>query len=209
MHLYKRRTAYVGLLGAAVPAVESLADIAAFAGGEFSVFALTNIDEPEETRVNPTELEQRIKALEAENAELKSRANGTDAAKIAELEAALKALRAEKDQLAADKSATEQAYAADKQKTRAAELAARVDALVADGKQLPQDKPRALAFAVALDQAPGELEFSAGAGKKPLAAHFLEFLGALPANGLSGEFAAGKPRSDAPAINYSEIMNKV
>jgi Chromosome segregation ATPases len=192
------RLRHVGLLGAAVPAVQGLKDIVDFSGDE-AEGVLEFTENLEDDPMDLKELEAKLKALETENALLKARAEGADSAKIAELEKQLKELQSAKEKAEADKEAAEAAFAAAQKSARELELKTRVDDLVAAGNILPQDAPKALAFAARLD-APegdaGDLQFSETDGKKPAVAWFFDFLGSLPAHGLTREFAA--PSGDSP-----------
>lgn len=205
------RLRHVGLLGAAVPAVQGLADIAAFAadGESYQEFE----DNPQtEATMDPKEMEARMQALLAENALLKAKAEGADAGKIAELEAKVQTLAEGKKKAEAAQAATESAFAEMRAATARKELEGRVDALVATGKLLPKDKAAVMAFAEGLAEG-GELEFSEGGGKKPVQAHFFDFLASQPGHGLMQEFAApgtgGAGSAGGTAIPYNDIMNKV
>ena len=152
------------------------------------------------------ELQDKLAAAEAELTSLRA-ANGGEAAKGKDAEIAR--LRGELDQLKQAQSAKEAEFAEAQAKERAKATKAKVDELVAAGRLLPANVPAVMAFAERL-QGGGEMEFNEGAGKKPLATHFFEFLGGLPANGLGLDFSerAGVGGQAPAMVDYSKLHGK-
>lgn len=201
------RLRHVGLLGAMPPAVQGLADFRAFADGaeeaegEYSEDVEVDMDKVKE-------LEAKLAEAQAELERLRS-ANGQDAAQAKDGEIAQ--LKAELAKTKEAQAAKEAEFAEAQRTARRKELTDKVDGLVAAGKALPAQKGAILAFAERLDGG-GELEFSEGAGKKPLVQHFFDFLGqALPDTGLAQDYSeaarAGAGRPAVP-VDYSKISNK-
>lgn len=201
------RLRHVGLLGAMPPAVQGLADFRAFADGAEE--AEGEYDEDVEVDMDKVkELEAKLAAANAELAQLRA-ASGQDAAKGQDAEIARLTQELAKAKEAQDAKDAE--FAEVQRAARRKELTDKVDGLVTAGKALPAQRGAILAFAERLDGG-GELEFSEGAGKKPLVQHFFDFLGqALPDTGLGQDFAevarAGGGTA-AVAVDYSKISNK-
>ncbi|WP_027188350.1 hypothetical protein [Desulfovibrio cuneatus] len=212
------RLRHVGLLGAAVPAVEGLANFTTFTQNGTEPFACIEFSlnetaptQEEPMNTPPANLEDKVKQLEAENALLKAKSEGASAERIAALEQELAAANTARTKAETEKTEAQQAFAAAQQQAQQHTLQTKVNALVQAGQVLPQDTAKVLAFAAALPQGTeGELEFSEGAGKKPLVTHFLEFLGTLPGHNLQGEFAApGNSQQSAPGTLPPDLTMKV
>ncbi len=202
------RLRHVGLLGAMPPAVQGLADFPAFANGAADgegEYYSEDVEVDDMDKVK--ELETKLAAAEAELQRLRA-ASGDDAAKAKDAEIAQ--LKQELDKLKADQTAKDAEFAEAKTKARRKELEGKVDALVQAGKALPAQKASLVAFAERLDGG-GELEFSEGAGKKPLVQHFFEFMDAQPGNGLGRDFSdsAQSGGQRAEVVDYGKIRNKV
>jgi type I restriction-modification system DNA methylase subunit len=190
------RIRHFGLLGAVPPAVKGLGRVEfGEADGGLTVDVQINHTDPahsgEEEHMDPKELQAQLDALKT---------------KLAELEALAKEERQAKEQAQADLKAKEAEFAEAEAKRRTAELTARVDQLVADGKLLPASKPQVLAFCEAMQ--PGEeISFSEGDGKRPLVDHFLGFLAEAPTNGLTHEFSApAGGGEDAPSEDLTQYV---
>lgn len=173
---------HFGLLGAVPPAIKGLGRVEFTDHGGLTVDI--NFSEPDEPAPEDDMTKERIKELEAQLADAKKQADD-ETANREKAEADLKAREAEFAQAAAEQ--------------RKADLSARVDKLVDDGKLLPVHKDKALAFCEAMDSGE-EMSFSEDEGKKSLVDHFLGFLADGPDNGLLTEFSAPEGKRDSPEI---------
>lgn len=180
MSLYPDGTLrHVGLLGAVPPAIKGLGDINLGSGKDATEihfdFSQTP-EQPAQTQPDDTGTEhlmsdkELIEKLKMENARLEKE-------------------KAEADKSAADankaKDAAEQSFA-EAQAVKAKEArTAKVEALIKEGKVLPAEKDRVLAFAERLGDSGGdEICFSEGEGKKPAEDHFFSWLEGRQAHGL-------------------------
>lgn len=206
MSLYPDGTLrHVGLLGATPPAIKGLGNI-----------NLWDADEATELQFNFSELanpmenamDDRVKALEAEVARLKVERAEAQKAKT-ESEKALETAIEEKKKATKAKEEAEKSFA-EAQAAKAKEArTAKVDALIKDGKVLPTEKDRVLAFAERLGgKADDDICFSEGEGKKPVEDHFFSWLESRQSHGLF-EFAApdNQGKGEAP-VNTSSLAAK-
>ncbi|WP_419787223.1 hypothetical protein [Pseudodesulfovibrio sp.] len=183
---------HLGLLGAVPPAVKELGEVEFQEADGMTVFINFNESVPEDVPGDPkpeepsmTEAEMKAK-LEAQEEELAKEKAAREKA-----EGDLKA----KDEEARQKEAAQ----------RSADHAAKVDKLIEDGKLLPADKTKVLAFCEALDGGE-EMSFSEGEGKKPLADHFLSFMAEGKGNGLLHEFKAPSGHDDAVTEDLTQYV---
>jgi hypothetical protein len=191
------RIRHFGLLGAVPPAVKGLGAVEFQEDDGITVFF--NFNEPD-APVNPPDdpapEDDMTKELEA---------------RVKELETQADADRKAREKAEADLKAKESEFAEEAAKQRKAALTARVDKLVEDGRLLPADKDKTLAFCEALDggpDAPKEMSFSEGEGKKPLVEHFLNFMAERHEHGLFTEFAAPAGDQDAPEFDGNALARK-
>jgi hypothetical protein len=170
------RIRHLGLLGAVPPAVKGLGEVEFSEDEEMTVFfnfnesAPENVPgdpKPEEPSMTEEEMKAQIKAKDEEVAKEK----------------------AAREKAEADLKASEDAAKAKEDERRTADHAAKVDKLIKDGKLLPADKDKVLAFCGALDGGE-EMSFGEDEGKKPLADHFLSFMAEGKSHGLMHEFNA-------------------
>lgn len=164
---------HVGLLGAVPPAIKGLGDVQ-LAEEDAAITINFDFGEPApEPPGGPGEedemdLKEKVKELEEQLAA------STKAREEAEGKA----------QAAEDKAKKAEASFAEAQNAKAKDdREAKADALVKDGKLLPAERDKALAFAERLEGG-DELCFAEGEGKKPLADHFWDWLDKRPSHGL-------------------------
>lgn len=176
---------HFGLLGAVPPAVKGLGRVEFQDDGGLTVDI--NFSEPETPadqpeKPAPEDLDM-TKELEAKLAEAEKKAADEKTARE----------KAEADLKAKDEETVKQ-----ETERRTADTTAKVDKLVEDGKLLPADKSKVLAFCEALDGENGseEISFSADEGKKPLTEHFLNFMADSKGHGLLNEFHAPSGNND-------------
>jgi len=168
---------HFGLLGAVPPAVKGLGEVEFQEDEGMTVFINFNESDvtddppsdpkPEEPRMTEEEMQAQIKAAKDEAAkekEAREKAESDLKAKTDEVEVKESEQRKEKRESAVDK-------------------------LVEDGKVLPADKDKVLAFCEALEDGE-EMSFSEDEGKKPLSDHFLSFMAEKDGHGLMTEFSA-------------------
>lgn len=175
---------HVGLLGAVPPAIKGLGDVQ-LAEEDAAITINFDFGEPSpEQPDNPGEeeemdLKEKVKELEDQLAV------STKARKEAEGKA----------QEAENKAKKAEASFAEAQDAKAKDAReAKADALVKDGKLLPAERDKALAFAERLEGG-DELCFAEGEGKKPLADHFWDWLDKRSSHGL---FEFSEPGASAP-----------
>lgn len=173
------RIRHFGLLGAVPPAVKGLGRVEFHDGG---LTVDINFNEPDGPATPPEdpapEDPDMSKELEA---------------KVKDLEAKMDAERQAREKAEAELKAKETEFAEESSKQRKEQLTQRVDKLVADGKLLPAEKDKVLAFCEALDGTednPREMSFSEGEGKKPLVDHFMDFMAERSGHGLFNDFKA-------------------
>lgn len=181
----KKTLRHVGLLGAVQPAVSGLKDVEFGDGDAVMFLELSSKQEEGEMgdEVLKKELEAEKKAREA-------------AEKKAEDEA----------QKAKDAAAELSKH---KDETAEKEVEARVNALV--GKKIKgADKDVVKRIAMSLAKEGEEIEFSQGAGKKPMVEHLFSFLDGLPDQGLTTEFSDPGPGGDPDGDeDLSGLMDRV
>ena len=137
------------------------------------------------------ELKKRLEAAEAAREKAEA-----DAAAFAERAKAAEAARKKAEE---EKAAAEAGFAEAEAKAKQEARAARFDKLVADGKALPAERARALAFAEALAGG-DEIAFAEGEGKKPLEEHFWAWLADRKRHGMFSEYEqAGEEEDKTPA----------
>lgn len=190
----RKRLRHVGLLGAAVPAIEGLGAVS-LSGCDDSItvdFATTTGD------VNmPTmeELQAKVTALESENAALKQ--------KLAETEK--------------DKEETETEFSAYKNGVTLKTRELRLDELVKAGKVKPAERSGCLSFAAALADVEKPVEFSTSDGKTENVSaeerYFRELASRAP-SGLNTDFSAfampgHAQQNPAPAFTPSDVTAKL
>ncbi|MFH2064978.1 MAG: hypothetical protein ABIK15_07265 [Pseudomonadota bacterium] len=163
----KKTLKHVGLLGAVQPAVPGLASVKFGDGADELVVEFSNPD-----AVDPAKKE------------------GEDMDKVKELEQQLADEKAKREAAENQAKAAETELSAAKSKQQASELETRIDKLVAENKILPADKAAVKTVALALGKDEGEIELSAGSGKKKTVEHLFDFLSALPDRGLLTEFSS-------------------
>jgi hypothetical protein len=190
---------HFGLLGAVPPAVKGLGRVEFKDEGGLTVdINFNEPDGPANPPDDPAPEDDMTKELEA---------------RVKELEAQAEADRKGREKAEADLKTKESEFAEEAAKQRKAALTARVDKLVEDGRLLPADKDKTLAFCEALDglgpDAPKEMSFSEGEGKKPLVEHFLSFMAERGEHGLFTEFAApAGGQQDAPEFDGNALARK-
>lgn len=172
----KLRIRHFGLLGAVPPAVKGLGRVEFQDDGGLTVDI--NFSEPD----NPeSEEDDMTKELEAKVASLEKQIADERTARE-KAEAGLETMQEDaKKRDAEQKKATNEAS---------------VNKLIDDGKLLPADKQKVLAFCEDLEDGE-EISFSEGEGKKSLSSHFLDFMAQTKANGLMHEFNAPASGDDA------------
>lgn len=190
----RKRLRHVGLLGAAVPAIEGLGAVELADGAEEIRINFANTDNsthqgvtmptPEELQQQIGALQQQLESLKTENAELKKKLEETDTTA---------------DAVKKDAENTAAEFAAYKNGVQTSTRKERVAALVAAGKLAPAEQDGVLSFAATLAQVSTPVEFSAPDGTKHSISaeerYFCE-LEARPADERFTDFAAHAP---APA----------
>jgi len=163
---------HFGLLGAVPPAVKGLGRVEFQDDGGLTVDI--NFSEPEKPAPEEPDMSKELEA------------------KLAKAEKKAADEKAAREKAEADLKAKEDETVKQEAERRTEDTTAKVDKLVEDGKLLPADKPKVLAFCEALDGENGseEISFSADEGKKPLTDHFLNFMAEGKGHGLLNEFSA-------------------
>jgi len=181
------RIRHFGLLGAVAPAVKGLGEVE-FEEGDEGMTVYINFNESDEPPSGPKPEEPRMTEEEM-RAKIKEAEDKADKEKEAR-EKAESDLKAKEDEVK-EKEAGQ----------RKEKLEEAVDKLVEDGKVLPAEKNKVLAFCEALGGEDGgeEMSFSEGEGKKPLPEHFLDFMASGKSHGLMTEFSA-PPSGDEPGM---------
>lgn len=199
----RKRLRHVGLLGAAVPAIEGLGAVE-FKGGaeEIRINFVAKPDNPtpqgvvmptpEELQQQLGALQQQLESLKTENAELKK--------KLEEAGTTADAAKKETESTAAE-------FAAYKHGVETSTRKERVAALVAAGKLPPAEQDGVLSFAATLAQLSTPVDFAAPDGTKHSVSaeeRYLRELEARPADERFADFAAHAP---APAHAHA-VMNQ-
>lgn len=205
MSLYPDGTLrHVGLLGATPPAIKGLGNINLGSGEDATEIHFDFSETPEQpAQTQPGDSgtenamgdKELIEKLKADNARLEK--EKADADKTA--------AEARTAKEAAEKNFAE-AQAAKAKEARTA----KVDALIKDGKVLPTEKDRILAFAERLGgKADDDICFSEGEGKKPVEDHFFSWLESRQPHGLF-EFATpdSKPGKGEEPVTTSGLAAK-
>ena len=183
---------HVGLLGAAVPAIDGLGPVSLSGDNDaITINFSTGGDMP-----TIEELQSRVTALEAERDDLKGKLEASSAV--------------------AAKTASD--FAAYKNGIEVKAREGRIDSLIKDGKVKPAERARCLNFAAMLAESGGTLDFAAADGTvEKLSAEEAYFreLEAREASRLNVDFSEQVPpahalvRTDAPAVQPSEIIGKL
>jgi hypothetical protein len=186
---------HFGLLGAVPPAIKGLGRVEFQDEGGLTVDI--NFNEPDIPADPPGKPapEDPDMTKELEDKLAKAEKNAADEKTARE--------KAEADLKAKDEETVKQ-----EAERRTADTTAKVDKLVEDGKLLPADKPKVLAFCEALDGEDGskEMSFSADEGKKPLTDHFLNFMAEAKGHGLLNEFNAPSDNDDAVTDDLTQYV---
>jgi hypothetical protein len=204
MSLYPDGTLrHVGLLGATPPAIKGLGDINLGSGEDTTEIHFDFSETPGQPAPNQPDIpgtentmgdKELIEKLKADNARLEKEKADADKS----------AADANKAKEAAEKSFAE-AQAAKAKEARTA----KVDALIKDGKVLPAEKDRILAFAERLGGKPGdEICFSEGEGKKAVEDHFFNWLEGRQAHGLFDFSSPDQKPGGEESINTSGLAAK-
>lgn len=211
---------HVGLLGAAQPAIDGLADVELNDGGnaitvDFAEAAATDDkgDESmtvEELQRQVGQLQAQLEAMNKENADLKKKlddANGAkDGADAAKTDAEKKA-----EEVAAE-------FSAYKGKIETERRESRVAALVKAGKVKPAEREGVMSFAAKLAATPGTLDFAAPDGKREaltMEEHYFRELEARPVDErFTADFSAppahgGHAGNPAPAFDPAKMAAKM
>jgi hypothetical protein len=168
---------HVGILGAAQPAVPGLGEVNFEAEENFTTYNFN-----EEARVTIEEMQAKLdaekaarQAAEAKADEFKAQADG--------FETKFKDAEKSKQDL--------EAQFADQQAKAEKEIReGRFNDLVQEGKALPAEKERVMAFAAAISREEEDFCFSESEGKKPLEDHFWKFMADRKGHELFSEFRA-------------------
>lgn len=184
---------HVGLLGAAVPAIDGLGPVS-FAGEEQGAITI-NLAQGDGNMATLEELQSRVTALEAERDDLKGK------------------LEAEK--AVAAKTASD--FAAYREGVEVSARESRIDALIKEGKVKPAERARCLNFAAVLAKSGETFDFAAADGTvEKLSAEEAYFreLEAREASRLNLDFSAMVPPAHAAncgeaAAQPADIINKL
>ncbi len=189
----------VALLGAELPAVKGLAELASvlFTEVEVKPIQADNIVsyEQEKQMVTYTQ-EQHDALLEA------AVSKAVDAAKVAYAETAER-LTAERDEAVEAVKTVKTSFAEFTDKVASAEAETMVDSAIKDGKLLPKQKEAAMAF---MSNLSGTVTF--GDEDKSMRVMFSDFLGAMPSKIDTSEKGAGST-DDQDGIDYANAGLKV
>jgi hypothetical protein len=186
---------HFGLLGAVPPAVKGLGRVEFQDAGGLTVDI--NFNEPEtpaDRPDNPAQEEPDMtKELEAKLAKAEKKAADEKIAR----EKAEANLKTKEDEAVKQES-----------ERRTADTTGKVDKLIEDGKLLPADKEKVLAFCEAIDGEKGsdEISFSVDEGKKPLTEHFLNFMAKGKSHDLMNEFSAPSNNDDAVTDDLTQYV---
>jgi type I restriction-modification system DNA methylase subunit len=184
---------HLGLLGAVPPGVKGLGEVEFQDGEDMTV--IFNFNEPGDPAPEDTDMTKELEAKLAESER-----------KQAEAEKKLAEEKAAREKAESDLKTKEEAAAKREAEQRAADHSAKVDKLIEDGKLLPADKEKVLAFCAALDGGE-EMSFSADEGKKPVVDHFLSFMAEGRSNALMTEFSApGKDGGSAVTEDMTQYV---
>lgn len=196
----RTRLRHVGLLGAAVPAIEGLGPVA-FAHADSSItinFAAHDMQGVNNMPTPPTseDIQQQLGALTEQVNALK--------AEKAQLQEQLAKMQAEKGSAEQQATAANAEFTAFKQQLSDKQREARVVALINAGKLPPADKDKTLSFAAALSALPTTVDFAAqgGGGKISAEEHYFRELEQRPEDPRFTDFSAFAP---APAHAAQQV----
>lgn len=205
----RTRLRHVGLLGAAVPAIEGLGPVS-FAHADSSITINFSVADMQGANTMPTpeELQQQLGALTEQVNALK--------AEKAQLQEQLAKVQAEKG--SAEQQATEAnaEFAAFKQQLSDKQREVRVVALINAGKIPPADKDKTVSFAAALSALPTTLDFAAQGGGEKISAeeHYFREMEQRPEDPRFTDFSAFAPApthaaQQAPTFSAASIAAKL
>lgn len=186
---FKNVLVAVALLGADLPAVKDLAELATtlFTKAEIIPVKAENIETYTWEQDNMYSQEQldALVAAAVDKATKETLASGA---------ADIERLTGERDFAVGDAKTARDEYAAYQGKVANAQAESMIDAAIEAGKLLPKQKEAAMAFAIKLT---GTVKFGADSAEKEMSVLFAEFIGGLaPAVDLGEKGAAG-PEGDA------------
>lgn len=188
----KKRLRHVGLLGAAVPAIEGLGAVQ-FEGAEGITINFSNSEEPMDE-----EMKAMLEAMKAELARLKTE---------------LEAMKGQKVEAEKKSEETAAEFAAFKSNLAIKARADRVNALINAGKLAPAKKDEVLSFAAALAQVSVPVEFAAADGTKEQISpeeRYLRELEARPVDERFTDFSAlAAPAGQPVTVNAAEMVKKL
>lgn len=214
---------HVAFLGAALPAVKGLRDVAFSSGADALEYTFSESGAGPESMEEET-MKTELEKLKAEMAQMRTdlttiKDNAQASAFSARLEGMERQAEAVGREADAKVKAAEDALAkAEKELANFQEAQikaareARFDTLVKDGKALPADKSEIMAFAEGLAASDGDMEFSQGDGKTEkvsMEEAFWRRLEAQGGHGLFSEYSGPAPGQEQDIINGSDLTDRV
>lgn len=208
----RTRLRHVGLLGAAVPAIEGLGPVA-FAHADSSI--TINFAAHDMQGVNNMPTPSTLEDMQQQLGALTEQVNALKAEK-AQLQEQLAKAQTEKGN--AEQQATEAnaEFAAFKQQLSDKQREARVVALINAGKLPPADKDKTLSFAAALSALPATVDFAAPNNGEKISAeeHYFRELEQRPEDPRFTDFSAFAPApahaaQQAPTFSAASITAKL
>jgi len=189
---------HIGLLGAAQPAVPGMRNVKfnkdkTYTEIEFLTQPDTSLAPVPGTKEENMDKDQKIKELEKKLADGRKKLEDTQTLI---------------DKAKKDKEASDASLAAFQGEQRKKEIEAKIDGLIEKNNILPADKPAVSAIAMSLGKDSGEIELTAGSGKKAVVDHLFDFLAGLPDRKMLGEFSAPKDEKGDP-IDMSDLAKHV